>query len=109
MSVTAPVPPPDFVASPPRKKAKRAEGAIGVSHAGWFTRITLVVVVLIWLVPTAGVLVTSFRPVHLVETSGWWTALGHPFRASEWTTLSVPRNKSAEFNARVNAGEASQR
>jgi hypothetical protein len=30
-------------------------------------------------------------------------------RSSEWKSLSVPRNKSAEFNARVKAGEASQR
>jgi alpha-glucoside transport system permease protein len=85
MSVTAPVPPPDFVATGPRKAAKGTTGSVGVSSAGWFTRVTILVVVLIWLVPTVGVLVTSFRPVHLVETTGWWTALGHPFRASEWT------------------------
>jgi alpha-glucoside transport system permease protein len=85
MSVTAPVPPPDFVAAPPRRPAKGTAGSVGVSHAGWFTRITLIAVVLIWLVPTVGVLVTSFRPVHLVETTGWWTALGHPFRAGAWT------------------------
>jgi alpha-glucoside transport system permease protein len=85
MTVTAPVPPPDFVATGTGRRAKRNTGSVGVSSAGWFTRITIVVVVLIWLVPTVGVLVTSFRPVHLVETTGWWTALSHPFRASEWT------------------------
>ena len=85
MSVAAPVPPPDFVATEPRKPAKGTTGSVGLSHAGWFTRITILVVVLLWLVPTVGVLVTSFRPVRLVETTGWWTALGHPFRASEWT------------------------
>ena len=85
MSVTAPVPPPDFVATAPRKSAKGTTGSVGVSQAGWFTRITILVVVLLWLIPTVGVLVTSFRPVQLVETTGWWTALGHPFRASEWT------------------------
>jgi alpha-glucoside transport system permease protein len=41
--------------------------------------------VLLWLIPTAGVLFTSFRPVDLVESSGWWTALAHPFRAGSWT------------------------
>ena len=39
----------------------------------------------LWLIPTVGVLVTSFRPEELVDTTGWWTALGHPFRTSEWT------------------------
>lgn len=80
MSVTAPIPPPDFVPTAGKKHA-----SLGVSQAGWFTRITLLVVVIVWLIPTAGVLVTSLRPVHLVETTGWWTALAHPFRGAEWT------------------------
>ena len=29
--------------------------------------------------------VTSFRPEALADTTGWWTVLGHPFRTSEWT------------------------
>ena len=86
MSVTAPAAPPDFVATPKKRKATRAKAdTVGLTHAGWFTRITLLVVVLLWLVPTVGVLVTSFRPVNLVESSGWWTAFSHPFRAGEWT------------------------
>jgi alpha-glucoside transport system permease protein len=52
---------------------------------GWFVRVAVVVVVIIWLIPTVGVLVTSFRPEALVDSSGWWTALAHPFRAAEWT------------------------
>jgi hypothetical protein len=35
--------------------------------------------------------------------------LAKHFAGDEWQTLSVPRNKSAEFNRRVAAGEASQR
>jgi uncharacterized damage-inducible protein DinB len=35
--------------------------------------------------------------------------LAKHFTASEWKSLSVPRNKSGEFNRRVLAGEASQR
>lgn len=30
-------------------------------------------------------------------------------RSSEWKTVTVPKNRSAEFNARVATGEASQR
>jgi alpha-glucoside transport system permease protein len=56
-----------------------------IRKGGWFVRITIFVVVVLWLVPTVGVLVTSFRPEELVDTSGWWTALAHPFRSSEWT------------------------
>ena len=35
--------------------------------------------------------------------------LARHFAGSEWTTLTVPKKKSAEFNARVAAGELSQR
>ena len=35
--------------------------------------------------------------------------LAKHFRGSDWKSLTVPRNKSAEFNRKVLAGEASQR
>jgi len=34
--------------------------------------------VVLWLVPTLGVFVTSFRSRQAVRTSGWWTALSRP-------------------------------
>lgn len=52
---------------------------------GWLVRITVLIIVLLWLIPTAGVLITSFRPEALVDTTGWWTTLAHPFRGAEWT------------------------
>jgi len=65
----------------------RAQGddALDARHGGWFVRITILAIVLIWLVPTVGVLVTSFRPEELVDSTGWWTAFAHPFRAAAWT------------------------
>jgi alpha-glucoside transport system permease protein len=54
------------------------------SGAGWFVRITILVVVALWLIPTLGVLITSFRDAEVVNDSGWWTALSHPFRG-DWT------------------------
>jgi alpha-glucoside transport system permease protein len=57
----------------------------GARSGSWFVRITVTVVVLLWLIPTAGVLVTSFRPEALSDSTGWWTSLAHPFRSGEWT------------------------
>jgi alpha-glucoside transport system permease protein len=54
-------------------------------RGGWFVRITLLVVVLIWLLPTVGVLVTSFRPEELVDSTGWWTSFAHLFDPAQWT------------------------
>jgi alpha-glucoside transport system permease protein len=78
VSVVAPLPPPDQVAS-----GDRRTGTVGASSGGWFVRVTIVVVVAIWFIPTLGVLVTSFRSESVVNTTGWWTALGSPF--SDWT------------------------
>ena len=65
----------------PRKR----EEALGARQGGWFVRIAVIAIVLLWLIPTVGVLITSFRPENLVETTGWWTALAHPFEAAGWT------------------------
>ena len=35
--------------------------------------IGLVIIALVWLVPTIGLLVTSFRPRADIQSSGWWT------------------------------------
>jgi alpha-glucoside transport system permease protein len=68
-----------------RVAPRAAEAAPGARQGGWFVRITVVAIVVLWLIPTVGVLITSFRPENLVNSSGWWTTLSHPFRAGEWT------------------------
>ena len=46
---------------------------------------------------------------HCAYHCGQIVFLAKHFKSSEWKSLTVPRNKSAEFNRRVLAGEASQR
>ncbi|MCW5876118.1 MAG: ABC transporter permease subunit [Anaerolineales bacterium] len=45
----------------------------------WFSQLPTHVIIiglsLFWLIPTLGLLVTSFRPVQDANVSGWWTAL----------------------------------
>ena len=75
------------VDAPPKTPPKATEdGALeNAGRGGWFVRITIVVVVILWSIPTLGVLITSFRPEEVVNTTGWWTVFAHPFRATEWT------------------------
>ena len=40
--------------------------------------LALVIITLIWLVPSVGLLITSFRPKGDILSSGWWTILAHP-------------------------------
>jgi alpha-glucoside transport system permease protein len=81
MTLAAPLPTPE---APDGGRRAPAE-VVGARGAGWFVRGTIFVVVLLWLVPAVGVLVTSFRPEALVDHTGWWTTLGHPWRVTEWT------------------------
>ncbi len=60
-------------------------GALGERRAGWPVRIIVLAVVGLWVIPTLGVLINSLRPEELVDNTGWWTALAHPFRVAEWT------------------------
>ena len=46
---------------------------------------------------------------HYAYHCGQIVLLAKHFRSEEWQSLSVPRNKSGEFNQRVLAGKASQR
>jgi len=46
---------------------------------------------------------------HYAYHCGQIVFLAKHLKGNSWKTLSVPRNKSAEFNRRVLAGEASQR
>ena len=46
---------------------------------------------------------------HYPQHVGQIVLLAKHYAGEQWQTLSVPRNRSAEFNRRVAAGEASQR
>jgi uncharacterized damage-inducible protein DinB len=46
---------------------------------------------------------------HYSYHCGQIVLLAKHFKHGDWKSLSVPRNQSAEFNRRVNAGAASQR
>jgi alpha-glucoside transport system permease protein len=41
------------------------------------THVIIIVTLIIWIVPTLGLLVTSLRPVQDINSTGWWTVLSH--------------------------------
>jgi alpha-glucoside transport system permease protein len=62
-----------------------ADDGLRGHQGGWSVRIAVLIIVVLWLIPAAGVLITSFRPESLVDTKGWWTVLAAPFDAAQWT------------------------
>ena len=39
------------------------------------SQIILLIFVIVWIIPTLGLLISSFRDKDLLATSGWWTSL----------------------------------
>lgn len=73
---------------PARPKTTTAASPRAPGHAGqrrrWYTRapvhIVLIVLALLWVLPSVALLVSSFRPASETGTSGWWTSLTLPFQ-----------------------------
>lgn len=42
-------------------------------------RIAVIVICFLWTLPTAGLLISSFRPATEINSSGWWSILDGPF------------------------------
>jgi alpha-glucoside transport system permease protein len=63
-------------------KAKAARGstnAAGVGAKGtWIAETVVVMLCFLWLVPTFGLLVTSFRPGDDANSTGWWNFFANP-------------------------------
>ncbi|WP_226344688.1 carbohydrate ABC transporter permease [Agilicoccus flavus] len=47
-------------------------------RAGWLVNLVVAALCVLWLIPTIGLLVTSFRDPSAANDSGWWTALANP-------------------------------
>ncbi len=62
----------------------------------WIPGLTLLIVCAIWLIPTLGLLVTSFRKADDALSTGWWTALAKPFDTSQWTLSNYDEVLSGE-------------
>jgi alpha-glucoside transport system permease protein len=59
-------------------KREPAVKAVRRSFASPAASFLIIVLSLLWTIPTFGLLVTSFRPAGDVANSGWWTAFLHP-------------------------------
>ncbi len=72
-------------------RAVPAERAGGARKPGLLgrtgVRVAVVLLALVWSLPTVGLLVSSFRSNADIRASGWWEAILHPFE-SAWTLVN---------------------
>lgn len=47
--------------------------------------VVILLICLLWILPTLGLLISSLRPAAAVANSGWWTVFGNPLNWSQFT------------------------
>jgi len=62
--------------TPSVKAGPRSEG--NPAKAGWFARVALAVICVLWVVPLIGLFITSFRGEQEANSTGWWTVFTNP-------------------------------
>lgn len=75
-SIAPPVVPVQLAASAAIRREPRGHFSI----ASLPLHLVVILLTFLWIVPTLGLLVSSFRPGFLLSQSGWWTALAPPFK-----------------------------
>ena len=63
------------------RATKKTRSGVGT----WLLQACVWGMVLLWTIPTIGLLVTSVRPQDDIYTSGWWTVLRTPFEMQQYT------------------------
>jgi alpha-glucoside transport system permease protein len=92
--------------------AGRLESTAAVGSLAWITQkvqrsllhVAVILLTLIWIIPTVGLLVSSFRPSAQIITTGWWSAFTLPFQftLNNYTTVLDPATSNmgtAIFNS----------
>jgi alpha-glucoside transport system permease protein len=72
-----------LITSRSRRKVKDAFGSP-------FASALAILIAVLWSIPTFGLLVSSFRPAELINTTGWWTAFSNPdFTIDNYTSVLI--------------------
>lgn len=79
-------------------------GMAGSRRSGWSVHVAVLVLVVLWVLPTFGLFVSSLRDKDLLAVSGWWTALTTTER-NEVGRASPPEDQAEEGSEYVISGK----
>ncbi|RYC09554.1 carbohydrate ABC transporter permease [Nocardioides zhouii] len=86
MTTSATPPVAEAAPEPPRvQKRKESKEGGATGGAGWFTYAALGFIVLLWVLPTIGILLTSFRSRDDAASGGWWELFLKPSGFADMT------------------------
>ncbi|MGH2460229.1 MAG: carbohydrate ABC transporter permease [Chloroflexota bacterium] len=85
------------IARPDRRSAPAVSILAGLRRAP--VHVAVILIAVVWLLPTIGLLVSSFRPANLVSTTGWWTAFQLPltFTLDNYEKVLTTNNMAQSF------------
>ena len=63
----------------------RKRKSVEPGGANWVVKAVIAIISILWIVPTLGVLITSFRLDTDANSSGWWTIFVHPSKLKNLT------------------------
>lgn len=61
---------------------------VGAFLSKGIVRITLIVIAVLWTLPSVGLLISSFRPEAQIKTTGWWSVLIPPIEITREFTMA---------------------
>jgi alpha-glucoside transport system permease protein len=70
-------------------------GFLGRVFHLWPVKLVILIIVIVWIIPTLGVLISSFRTPDAVNTSGWWTVFSN-LGSNEWTLANYSNVLTSE-------------
>lgn len=71
----------DYLAKSNRKEQSRFEQMMAKAPVHF----AVIVIAVLWTLPTLGLLISSFRPSDDLSNSGWWTVFINPFEFTQFT------------------------
>lgn len=69
---------------------------VTIRNAQLFINGALLLVVVIWTIPTIGLLISSFREREDIQSSGWWTVFPHRALVSTGEEIPIPQGQSRD-------------